>query len=301
MVAARRRARGWLRRLARAPLPACAALSLALALSRSPLHGGRSCSARPPGAHTLAHGHTLTPARAPSQRRRCSPHPVCRRREPLAGLGGEAREGGRRGDDAGRAERAWRPLARKLGACMGGRERVLRGTGASPPLSRRSSARPPPLSGAGGAGTWAGAIPRPKNNGRELGRGRGEAAPQRLPGRGSGVTPRGKMRGTEAAGVGRHGIWVPGEPVCKAGEASPEERWRIRPSLIIGIQKVGARDVWRPEALTEALCCPQGVQGHWAELSGSSRLKMGGMNLRSCSQPFPFIVLRLLKVLASHP
>lgn len=217
------------------------------------------------------------------------------------GWGGEAREGGRRGDDAGRAERAWRPLARKLGACMGGRERVLRGTGASPPLSRRSSARPPPLSGAGGAGTWAGAIPRPKNNGRELGRGRGEAAPQRLPGRGSGVTPRGKMRGTEAAGVGRHGIWVPGEPVCKAGEASPEERWRIRPSLIIGIQKVGARDVWRPEALTEALCCPQGVQGHWAELSGSSRLKMGGMNLRSCSQPFPFIVLRLLKVLASHP
>lgn len=76
------------------------------------------------------------------------------------------------------------PLARKLGACAGGMERVLRGMGTSPPLSRRSSARPP-LSGAGGAGTWAGAIPRPKNNGRELGRGRGEAAPQRLPGRGS--------------------------------------------------------------------------------------------------------------------
>ena len=66
------------------------------------------------------------------------------------------------------------------------------GDGASPPRSRRSSARPP-LSSAGGAGTWAGAIPRPKNNGRELGRGRGEAAPQRLPGRGSGLTPREKM------------------------------------------------------------------------------------------------------------
>lgn len=99
MVAAPRRARGWLRRLARAPLPAFSALSLALALARPPLHGGRSCSARPPGAHTLAHGHTLTPARAPSQRRRCSPHPVCRRREPLAGFGGGgAGEGGRRGE-----------------------------------------------------------------------------------------------------------------------------------------------------------------------------------------------------------
>lgn len=184
MVAARRRARGWLRRLTRAPLPASAALSLALALSRSPLHGGRSCSARPPGAHTLAHGHTLTPARAPSQRRRCSPHPVCRRHEPLAGFcGGERgreKEEGTRGGQCALGG----PLARKLGACAGGMERVLRGMGTSPPLSRRSSARPP-LSGAGGAGTWAGAIPRPKNNGRELGRGRGEAAPQRLPGRGS--------------------------------------------------------------------------------------------------------------------
>lgn len=227
MVAARRRARGWLLRLARAPLPAFAALSLALALSRSPLHGGRSCSARPPGAHTLAHGHTLTPARAPSQRRRCSPHPVCRRREPLAGFWGGAREGGRRGDE-GRAERCWRPPRTKTGGLHGGMEGVLRGTGASPPTSRRSSARPP-LPGTGGAGTWAGAIPRPKNNGRELGRGRGEAAPQRLPGWGSGVTPRGKARSTEAAGVGRHGILVPREPVCKAGEASPEEKRKTRP------------------------------------------------------------------------
>lgn len=44
------------------------------------------------------------------------------------------------------------------------------------------------------------------------------------------MTPRGKMRGTEMKGVKHHGIWVPREPVCKAGEASPEVGWRIRPS-----------------------------------------------------------------------
>lgn len=76
------------------------------------------------------------------------------------------------------------PLTLKLSACTSGLERVLQGTGASPPLSRHGPARPP-LPGAGGAGTWAGAIPRPKNNGRELGRGRGESAPQRLLGWGS--------------------------------------------------------------------------------------------------------------------
>lgn len=32
------------------------------------------------------------------------------------------------------------------------------------------------------------------------------------------------------ARVGHHGIWVPGEPVCKAGKASSEEGWRTRPS-----------------------------------------------------------------------
>lgn len=142
------------------------------------------------------------------------------------GFGGE-REREEEEETRGWQSAAGGPLARKPGACTGGMEGVLRGTGASPPTSRRSSARPP-LSGTGGAGTWAGAIPRPKNNGRELGRGRGEAAPQRLAGWGSGVTPRGKARSTEAAGVGRHGIWVPGEPVCKAGEASPEEERRTR-------------------------------------------------------------------------
>lgn len=157
------------------------------------------------------------------------------------GFVGGAREGGRRGDE-GRAERVWRSPRTKTGGLHGWDQRVLRGTGASLPLSRSSSARPP-LSSAGGAGTWAGAIPRPKNNGRELGRGRGEAAPQRLPGWGSGVTPRGKMRGTEAVRVGRHGIWVPREPVCKAGEASPEEWWRTRLSPIITVQEVGAWDV----------------------------------------------------------
>lgn len=75
-----------------------------------------------------------------------------------------------------------------------------------PPLSRRSS--PPPTLRAG-PGTWAGAIPRPKNNGRELGRGRQEAAPQRLPDWGSGVTPRGKIKGTEVAVEVRHGTWGP--------------------------------------------------------------------------------------------
>lgn len=76
---------------ARAPRPACAARSGSLARSLSaPRRQALQC---PPGAHTLAHGHTLTPARAPSQRRRCSPHPVCRRREPLAGFwGGAGRE-----------------------------------------------------------------------------------------------------------------------------------------------------------------------------------------------------------------
>ena len=152
------------------------------------------------------------------------------------------------------------PLSRNLGACTSGMERVLRGTGASPPGSRRSSARPP-LSGAGGAGTWAGAIPRPKNNGRELGRGRGEAAPQRLPGQGSGLTPRGKMRGSEAAGGARRGIWVPGELACKAGQAGPEERCGIVPSPPIAAQEAGARDVRRPEPLTQAPCWPPGRQG----------------------------------------
>lgn len=106
--------------------------------------------------------------------------------------------GGESGREEEEGTRGWQsspggPLALKLRACTGGIERVLQGVGASPPLSRHSSSRPP-LSGAGGAGTWAGAIPRPKNNGRELGRGRGEAAPQWLPGWGSGATPRGKMR-----------------------------------------------------------------------------------------------------------
>lgn len=96
------------------------------------------------------------------------------------GFGGES-ERDEEEETRGGQSAAAGPLARKLGACTGGMEGVLRGTGASPPTSRRSSARPP-LPGAGGAGTWAGAIPRPKNNGRELGRGRGEAAPQRLPG-----------------------------------------------------------------------------------------------------------------------
>lgn len=97
MVAARCRLRDGCLAL---PAPLCPPLPLACSssLARSPLHGGRSCSARPPGAHTLTHGHTLTPARAPSQQRRCSPHPVCRRREPLAGFflggGGSRREGG---------------------------------------------------------------------------------------------------------------------------------------------------------------------------------------------------------------
>lgn len=91
-------------RMAAPPRPRPSARLLrSLALSSSLLHGGRSCSARPPGAHTLAHGHTLTPARAPSQRRRCSPHPVCRRREPPAGFWRGSAEGRKkRGGGAGR-------------------------------------------------------------------------------------------------------------------------------------------------------------------------------------------------------
>lgn len=139
MVAARRRLRDGCLAL---PAPLCPPLPLACSssLARSPLHGGRSCSARPPGAHTLTHGHTLTPARAPSQQRRCSPHPVCRRREPLAGFfwGGEP-EGGRRGDE-GRTENSSGLLAGKLGACAGGMERVLRETR---PLLPRAEANPP--------------------------------------------------------------------------------------------------------------------------------------------------------------
>lgn len=173
MVAAPLRARGWLRRLARAPLPAGSALSFALALARPPLHGGRSCSARPP-AHTHSHTDTRSHPRAP----------------PLSGgaahlipyAGGVSHRRGLGGGERGRREKrggqSWPggPLALKLRACTGGIERVLQGIGVSPPCSRHSSARPR-LSGAGGAGTWAGAIPRPKNNGRELGRGRGEAGP----------------------------------------------------------------------------------------------------------------------------
>lgn len=103
------------------------------------------------------------------------------------GFGGGARKGGKRGE-VGRAECAWWPPRTELRTCTGGIEGVLRETRALPPLRRRSASRPP-LSHAGGASTWAGAIPRPKNNGRELGRGHGEAAPQRLPSWGSGVTP----------------------------------------------------------------------------------------------------------------
>lgn len=146
------------------------------------------------------------------------------------GLGGCAGREGQEGTRGGQSAPGV-PLALKLRTRTGGIERELRGTGSSPPRSRRSSARPP-LAGAGGAGTWAGAIPRPKNNGRELGRGHREAAPQRLPGWGSGVTTRGKMRGTEVAGMEHQGIWVPGEPVRKAGEASLEEEWGTRPSPI---------------------------------------------------------------------
>ena len=60
MVAARRRARGWLRRLARAPLPAFAALSLALALSLSaPRRKKLQCPpARRTHTRTRTHAHT---------------------------------------------------------------------------------------------------------------------------------------------------------------------------------------------------------------------------------------------------
>lgn len=64
---------------------------------------------------------------------------------------------------------------RKEGCCG------YRGASASREQTQLRPPSTPPFPGAGGAGTWAGAIPRPKNNGRELGRGRGEAAPQRLP------------------------------------------------------------------------------------------------------------------------
>lgn len=92
--------------------------------------------------------------------------------------------------------------------------------------------QPPPHSPAqAGPGTWAGAIPRPKNNGRELGRGRGEAAPQRLPDWGSEVTPGGKMWGTEAAGAGTVKYKGPREPAYKTGEARPGRKTDPFPDL----------------------------------------------------------------------
>lgn len=94
------------------------------------------------------------------------------------------------------------------------------------PRFPRADAAPP--SAQAGPGTWAGAIPRPKNNGRELGRGRGEAAPQRLPDWGSAVTPRGKMWETEEAGAGVVEHKGPREPVYKTGEVRPGGR-KTRP------------------------------------------------------------------------
>lgn len=121
--------------------------------------------ARP--AHTHSHTDTRSHPRAPPQRRRGSPHPVCRRREPLAGFWeGGAREGGRRGKQAGSAPEA--PSHGTWGLAPVGWRGCCGGRGACP-SREQTQLRPPPLSGAGGAGTWAGAIPRPKNNGRELG------------------------------------------------------------------------------------------------------------------------------------
>lgn len=125
---------------------------------------------------------------------------------------------------------------------MGGMERVLQGIGASPPCSRHSSARPP-LSGAGGAGTWAGAIPRPKNNGRELGRGRGEAAPQRLPDWGSGATPRGEMRGQ---GWGTRDYGSLESLSAKLGRPARKRDGKADP-LPSRCSRGGAEDVERPD------------------------------------------------------
>lgn len=244
--------------------------------------------ARP--AHTHSHTDTRSHPRAPplsSGAAHLIPYAggVSHRR----GFGGErGRRGGRGAGGAGLGG----PLALKLRACTGGIERVLQGTGASPPCSRRSSARPP-LAGAGGAGTWAGAIPRPKNNGRELGRGRGEAAPQRLPGWGSGATPRG---GDEMPRVGHQGLRVPGEPVCKAGEASPEEGGRTRPFPISPFKEVALR-MWRGQRpyLKHCAAPTGGTQG----LPCHPVLKQEEWSLRSCNEPSH--CAWLARVTAFHP
>lgn len=122
------RARGWLRPSARLRRSLLQALSLARSLALGSTEAGAAVPARRTHTttHTLAHGHTLTPARAPSQPRRCSPHPVCRRREPLAGFWGGARgrEEGRK--KRGRAERTpGGPLPEA--ATLGGGSRACRG------------------------------------------------------------------------------------------------------------------------------------------------------------------------------
>lgn len=99
------------------------------------------------------------------------------------------------------------------------------------PLLPRAEATPPHSPAQAGPGTWAGAIPRPKNNGRELGRGRREAAPQRLPDWGSEVTPGGKMWRTEAAGAGTVKYKGPREPAYKTGDARPGRKTDPFPNL----------------------------------------------------------------------
>lgn len=84
------------------------------------------------------------------------------------------------------------------------------------------------------------------------------------------------MRRTEPAGVERHRIWVPREPVCKAGEGSPEDRGtRPSPISLVKRLKLGA---CRGQSLSLKHCAaPRVVQDHWAELSGSASLQMGGV------------------------
>lgn len=95
--------------------------------------------------------------------------------------------------------------------------------------------------------------------------------------------------------VGHQGLRVPGEPVCKAGEARPEEGWGNRP-FPISLFRRTAEDVERPEAVTEALCCPHG--GTQA-LPGHPAVRLGEWSLRSCNEPSH--CAWLTRVIASHP